>query len=133
MSELISVLRRYGQFQMGRSPDQENRPAIEVGALQSDLRNVVSRSEKFLWVWLVTLIVIFALDCFIVLRELSNPKLIGAIFTATGTGFVVVIAQMRRLWREQFMTETLISLLPALSPAEIKNVVMQLLSVLVKG
>ncbi len=89
-------------------------------------------SDKFLWVWLVTLIAIFALDCFVFFREMARPQLMGAIFAATGVGFAAVLAQMRRLWHEKFMTQTLIALLPVLGPTEIKNVVMQLLATLGK-
>jgi len=87
---------------------------IPVEALQRDLRAVISNSDKYLWVWLATLALIFAIDCFMVFRGLSDPKWIGAVFVATGAGFTVVLAQMRRLWHEKFMTETLVSLLPAL-------------------
>jgi hypothetical protein len=133
MMGLLTVLRQYGQVQLGTTLDQEPVRPLDLVSLQKDLRSVVAASDKFLLMWLTALIMIFGLDVFVVLRELANPKLIGATFAATGVGFAAVLAQMRRLWHEKFTTQTLISLLPVLAPGDLKNVVMKLLSALVKG
>lgn len=130
MNELKSVLRSYSQLQMGESLGGEAARTIDTVALQRDLSSIVLKSDKFLWVWLFALIAIFALDCLVFFREFSRPQQMGAIVAATGVGFAAVLAQMRRLWHEKFVTQTLITLLPVLGPAEIKNVVMQLLSTL---
>jgi hypothetical protein len=132
MNQLASVLRRYSRLQMGETLGQDAASPVDTDALRRDLHSVVEKSEKFLWVWLITLIAMFGLDCLAFFRDMANPKLMGAILAATGVGFAAVLGQMRRLWHEKFMTETLLSLLPALGPAEIKNVVMQLLSTLGK-
>jgi hypothetical protein len=133
MNHLVSVLRRYGAARMGASVDETVPQSIQIDALQRDLGSVVAKSDRFLWIWLITLVLIFALDCSLVFRGIEHPKWIGAIFASTGVGLTVVLAQMRRLWHEKFATETLIALLPALGANEIKNVVMQLLSVLMKS
>jgi len=78
------------------------------------------------------LVLIFVLDCFVVLREMRSPRLVGSIFVATGVGLGAAIRQMRGLWREKFNTETLIALLPALGEAEVRKVILQLLGTLGK-
>jgi hypothetical protein len=52
-------------------------------------------------------------------REITRPQLMGAIFAATRVGFAAVLAQMRRLWHEKFMTQTVIALLPVLGPTDL--------------
>ena len=130
MKNLISVLRRYSYVQMGETLGAAPAPAINVEKLQEELKSVSSRANRFLWIWVATLIVIFGLDCVLLFTLMNNPKLIAGIFAATGTGFVFVVTQMRRLWHEKFVTETFIALLPAVASSDLKSIIDQLLAVI---
>jgi hypothetical protein len=133
MSSLASVLQKHTQLRLGESVAAEPASTLDPKALRDDLQSIVVKSDRFLWIWVATLAILFAIDCFVLFRDMNSPRLVGAIFTATGVGFVTILTQLRRIWHEKFMTQTLIALLPALGPVEIKNVALQILAALQKS
>jgi hypothetical protein len=117
---------------MGERIGEARTPAIDVDALRRDLGQVIQRTDRFLWIWVLSLAALFVLDCVLLLVLFREPKLLAAIFTATGAGFAVLLTQMRRAWREKFSTETVIALLPVLTPVDLRKIVDQLLATWLK-
>lgn len=133
MTNLSSVLRRYRMSRLGDELSTVPVPAIDVQALQQELRMVISRTDKLLWIWVAVLIVIFIMDCVLVFTFLHSAAYLATLFGATGVGLTIVLSQLRQAWHEKFITETFLTLLPVAPLSNLQSMIDQLLSTLLKS
>jgi hypothetical protein len=133
MTDLSSVLRRFRMSRLGDELSPAPAPAINVEALQHELRLVIGRSDRLLWIWVGALVAMFVLDCVLVFVFLHSAAYLATLFTATGVGLTVVLSQLRQAWHEKFVTETFLTLLPVTPTSNLQNVIDQLLSTLLKA
>jgi hypothetical protein len=132
MNDLSSVLRRYRYSTMGDNLAISQTPSIDTPGLQRELRAVVHRSDRFLWIWTGALILIFLPDCILLFKFVNSASYLAALFAPIGVGFTVVLAQLKKAWHEKFITETFLALLPVAPASSIQNMIDQMLSSLLK-
>lgn len=91
--------------------------------LRADLAAVSSRNTTLFWVCFGSLIVLFALSLFVVLRYIEHPDRIAAVFGVTGLSVLGVVTQMVRLWKEKVSADLLLVLAASFKHEDIRAII----------
>ncbi len=127
MKDLQNVLRKF-KTPIRAGGTVAVAPPVNVDTLRQDLGQVVSNSDKLLWICIACLIVLFLIDVVILFRYLTQPSMIVAVVGATGVGFPVILNFMQRLWKQKFATQTIIAILPTLAQSDLPAIIDKLLA-----
>jgi len=123
MPKLQSVLQKYAALsETGRQPGVAP-PPFDPEPLKAELKELIRHNERFFWVWIATLLILFALGLVLVVRYIDQPVRIQQIFTATGISFFGVVWRLGEAWKTKMALEFTITLVGGLNEDAIRSVV----------
>lgn len=123
MPKLREVLQKYAPLaETGREADAAP-PPFDGPALQRDLNALIRHNERFFWIWIGVLIVVFVLCAALVLRYADQPSRIQQIFAGAGISFFGVIWRIGDAWKTKMALEFTITLVSGLKENAVRSVV----------
>jgi hypothetical protein len=96
--------------------------------LQRDLKALIRHNERFFWIWIGVLVVLFVLCAGLVLRYVDQPARIRQIFAGAGISFFGVIWRIGDAWKTKMALEFTITLVGGLNENAVRSVVAVLAS-----
>ena len=106
---------------LGETPSPAAGPAVDT--FKDDLRYVTKSNERYFVICVIALIVLFVGAFLVVLRSLSSPKEIEAVFTVTGVSFSVLFGKMVRLWKDKVSSDLILVLAAKLRPEQLAGII----------
>lgn len=123
MPKLRDVLQKYAPLaETGRKAEAAP-SSFDGAALQRDLKALIRHNERFFWIWIGVLVVLFALFAALVLRYVDQPSRIQQIFAAAGISFFGVIWRIGNAWKTKMALEFTITLVGGLNENAVRSVV----------
>lgn len=123
MPKLRDVLQKYVPLaETGRKADAAP-PPFDSGGLQRDLHALIRHNERFFWIWIGVLVVLFVLCAVLVLRYVDQPGRIQQIFAGAGISFLGVIWRIGDAWKTKMALEFTITLVGGLNENAVRSVV----------
>ena len=123
MPKLRDVLQKYSPLAETGGKAVAAPSSFDSAALQNELQALIRRNERFFWIWIGLLAVLFVLCVALVLRFVDQPSRIQQIFAGAGISFFGVIWRIGDAWKTKVALEFTITLVGGLSENAVRSVV----------
>jgi len=114
------VLKRYAALSETGSARADER---RLESLRADLRSLILRNEKFFWIWIMCLVILFGVCLGLALHFVNEPARIAQIFTGMGVGLAGVVWRIGDAWKSKMALEFTITLLGGLTEQAASSVI----------
>lgn len=138
MSKLVDVLNRYrtpirivyGPSETTPSPAL---PPFDRESFRQDLQTVRAANEKYFRVGIALLAILFVALLVVIVLSLDKPERLQWVGAGFGGSQLVVLAFFRSWWKERSQADLLLSILPYLPDASLRQVVDRLWETIMGG
>lgn len=134
MNKLREVLVRYAPRATGGADVRETGSSltgIDMPALQADLRDLVQKSDRVMWISVICMIILFVIYCIFLILWRNDLTKVSIMLGVTGISFTGMFTLMTNTWKQKIASSTLATILPLLSQQDLGKVVDKLIAVLV--
>ena len=118
---LKKTLQRFAEAEL--APLGGAKANLPIEDFQGALKATVKTNRIGFWIAVLMIIALFVIQSYIIISHLDSLDTVKVAVGVMGGSAVGLITLMIKLWKEKYVTEAVLILVPVLKPGEIKTIV----------